>query len=209
MSRKLRAILKSMRGNVPLILTLAQTIYAKMTASSVLYPNPPVSLATLTSQTSDLSDAQKGVKLRTVLASVRDTKLDALLTTMETLRMFVQGLVNSNPEQGAALIESAGFSVAAFTTYAKPLLAAKVGKVSGVVILVANAKLLSASTKRKFYNWQYSTNNGATWVSAPSTPYARTTLTGLAPATTVSFRVSVTDPGGPGDWSQPVSLLVH
>src|SRR5262249_49283459 len=97
--RRMRAILKSLKNNIPLLLVLAQAIYDKMLANAVLYGSPPVSLATLLGQIADLAGAQKGVKQRLVLASVRNTKRDVLLTSLETLRTYVQGLVDANPEQ--------------------------------------------------------------------------------------------------------------
>ena len=38
---------------------------------------------------------------------------------------------------------------------------------------------------------------------------ARTTVTGLSAGTTVQFRYRVILKGGTGDWSPPLSLLVH
>jgi hypothetical protein len=209
MPRRLRAILKYDKNKIPLLLVLAQSIYAKMLANQVLYPAPPVSLATLSIQIKDLGDTQQGVKQRTVRASVRNAKRDVLVTTLETLRMYVQGLVDTSPEQGNALIEQAGMTVAAVPARSKPILAAKVGKLSGVVLLIANAGLLGKSKRQRCYNWQYTVNNGAAWVSAPPTPYARTTITGLPPLTSVGFRVSITDVTGQGEWTQVVSIVVH
>ena len=40
----------------------------------------------------------------------------------------------------------------------------------------------------------------------PSTPYAKTTITGLTALTTYQFRVSLTDKNGEGAWSQALEL---
>lgn len=61
---------------------------------------------------------------------------------------------------------------------------------------------------RSFYEWQYSTDGGHTWVVVPSTLQARTTVSGLTPGATVQFRVRPVTKTGEGDWSQPTSLIV-
>jgi len=62
--------------------------------------------------------------------------------------------------------------------------------------------------KHVTFNWQSSAEGGKTWISAPSTPLATTTLEGLTPLTTYAFRVSVTVSKTAGEWSQAVSILV-
>jgi hypothetical protein len=53
-----------------------------------------------------------------------------------------------------------------------------------------------------------SLDGGKTWVELPETLQARTSVTGLQPATTYSFRFRPVTRMGVGDWSQPLSLLV-
>jgi hypothetical protein len=42
----------------------------------------------------------------------------------------------------------------------------------------------------------------------PATLQAKTSLTGLTPATTVQFRYRAVVKAGEGDWSQPIAMLV-
>jgi len=206
--RRLRAVLKINKNNIPLLLALAQVIYSKMLAGGTLFSSSPIAFATVQSQIEDLSDAQAGVRLRTVMASTRNAERDVLLTTLETLLMYVQGLSDNSPE-GAAIIEAAGMTVAAFRKPAKPPLGVKLGKISGNVVLSANADLLAGKSRRKrFFNWSWSIDGGKSWQSAPSTPYAKTTIEGLPLLTSCSFRVSVTDASGQGPWTDSVSIVV-
>jgi hypothetical protein len=77
------------------------------------------------------------------------------------------------------------------------------GTVSG------SAKLVAASAgRRASYEWQYSTDGGKTWVMAPSTLQAKTTVTGLTPGATVDFRYRPVTKTGEGNWSQTVQLIV-
>ena len=63
--------------------------------------------------------------------------------------------------------------------------------------------------RKTFFNWQYTADGGKTFVTLPSTPRARTTVSGLTALSTYGFRVSVTNSDGvAGEWSQIVSFLV-
>jgi predicted phage tail protein len=87
---------------------------------------------------------------------------------------------------------------------AKRAFAAKPGPTAGSAIVTA----VNAG-ERSAYEWQYSTDGGKTWVTAPSTIQGKTTIAGLPSGTTVQFRyLAVTPKGGQGDWSAAVSLLV-
>ena len=92
----------------------------------------------------------------------------------------------------------------------KPILKVTVGAQSGTVNLDANATVLVGRSGRKtYFTWQWTTDGGKTFESAPATPHARTTITKLAPLTMVGFRVNVTDSKGPREWSQIVTILIQ
>jgi hypothetical protein len=82
--------------------------------------------------------------------------------------------------------------------------AAKPGHVSGVATVVA-----TSAARRASYEWQYSIDGGKTWVTGPATLQAETTVAGLVPGSTVQFKYRAVTKTGEGDWSQPVSLMVH
>ena len=64
------------------------------------------------------------------------------------------------------------------------------------------------ASRRASYEWQYSTDGGKTWLDAPSTLRAKTTIVGLPPGTTVQFRSMSVTKAGESDWSQTIALLV-
>jgi hypothetical protein len=72
-----------------------------------------------------------------------------------------------------------------------------------VVRLVAKAAAVRAP-----YEWEWSADGEKTWTQLPSTLQAKTTVTGLTPATTYQFRYRATTKVGEGDWTQVTSLLV-
>ena len=208
--RRVRAVLNyGSKKNFALLIIIAKAIYAKMMASQTVYLNSATLLGTLQSQTTALVTAQDAVNNHMPKASgPRNVARDNLLTTMELLLKLVQALADAAPSgEGAVIIEGAGMAVAAVTIPPKPMLAAKLSTLAGVVILIANASLLSTSKRKKTYGWMY-TLDGKTWIAAPSTPVAHTSITGLPSMTTVGFRVNVTDTLTATDWSQTVSIMV-
>jgi hypothetical protein len=126
-------------------------------------------------------------------------------------RTYVQTLCDSDPSHAAAIAEGAGLFVALTPTRVLPVLVARNAAQSGAVDLSANASALidKPGKKKTFFNWQWTTDGGATFHDAEPTVNPRTTLGNLTPLTTVGFRVAVSDRRGRGPWSQVVSILVR
>jgi hypothetical protein len=80
---------------------------------------------------------------------------------------------------------------------------AKPGPVSGVATVVA-----TSAARRASYEWQYSTDGGKTWLTAPATLQAKTKIAGLVSGANVQFKYRAVTKTGEGDWSQPASLIV-
>lgn len=88
-------------------------------------------------------------------------------------------------------------------SYAKPPFRVKPGEVKGTVRLE-----LRSAGDRASYEWAWSTDGGQTWRTR-KTMQASTDIDGLPSGTVCLFRYQVTTPkGGPGNWSEPVELLV-
>jgi hypothetical protein len=194
------------------VLTQARATCNGMKANPTLFatPNPPI--ATVESEIQDLETAQEAVATRARgTVATRNAKCDVLITSVETQRMYVQGLCDANPEQAPAIVEAAAMTIAKPPSYVKPVIQAKQGAQSGVVTVVANETVLVGKgvKKKSTFNWQFSPDGGKTWNSVPSTPLADTTISGLTPLTAYSFRVSVTVSRVTGEWSQAVSILVR
>jgi hypothetical protein len=202
--QRIRVVLKGRKTNVPLFLVLAQYIYASMTANAALFAASATLLATLASQIAAVTAAQAQVKSRIVgAAGARDAKRNALALTLESLRVQVQALCDSNMEGAIGIIQAAGMKAVLVATRTKQVLAATLGVQPGTVNLVAHAAMLSTAKGKKVFNWQFTVDGGKTWVAAPSTPYAKTTIVGLPSVTTCGFRVCVSaGSAGPGAWSQ-------
>ncbi|MFT3774967.1 MAG: hypothetical protein QM820_57195 [Minicystis sp.] len=193
------------------LITGTNTICTAMGGNQAVYNAPSPALSVLTNLAQDLAAAQENVRARVVGAvAIRDEKRIVLVNALESERMYIQVLANASPQQAISIITGAGMKVANLPVHAKPLLDAVHGEQPGVVVLVANASILVENPNRRTcFNWQYTVDGGRIWVTAPTTPVASTTITGLPSLTLCGFRVSVTTKAGQTAWSQVVTLVVH
>ena len=208
---KPRAALGTERTETAKVLSRAAIMYAAILLAIASFPNLPVTMAAFKVLYDALVSAEGAAKARTKgLATVRNTKREALWGAMELTSVYVQILGDQLPVEGSkALIESAGLLVALANQYVKPILQAKPTITPGVVDLIANASLLKGNTsKNTTFHWQWSAN-GKDWVSVPSTPKARTQITGLTVPGTSWFRAAVTIGTDVHDWTAAVSIQLH
>jgi hypothetical protein len=194
----------SLPRSVPALITYADGIVKRMTANPS-FANPTPTLAAVTTAINDLQAAQTATLARTKgAATTRNDKRAALLLLLHELRGYIEVTANASADQGAAIIESAGVAVRKTPTRRARAFVAKLGPVSGTAKVVA----VSAG-RRASYEWQYSTDGGKTWVTAPVTLQAKTTIPGLLPGATVHFKYRPVTKTGEGDWSQAVALVVQ
>jgi hypothetical protein len=183
--------------------TFARNVVKSMTANP-LFPTPVPSLVTVTTATDDLAAAETATLSRTKGAvATRNEKRAALVLLVKQLGHYVQTVADASPDGGASVIASAGFAARKAPTRRARAFEAKPGAVSGTASLVA-----VTPSRRASYEWQSSTDGGKTWVLAPVTLQAKTTIAGLVPGATVLFRYRPVTKAGEGDWSQAVSLVI-
>jgi hypothetical protein len=188
---------------VPALISVAKGIVQSMT-SNTSFPNPVPPLATVTAAINDLETAETAAQSKTRgAATVRDGKRATLITMLDQLKSSVQQVADANRETAPALIQSGGMSVKGPAVHPPRVFAAKQGAVSGSVKLTAQS-----AARRASYEWESSVDGGKTWVLAPSTLQAKTTLSGLVPGSSYSFRYRPVTKTGEADWSQPIALIV-
>jgi hypothetical protein len=210
--RRAKAILGMDTTVVGALLAGTKGIYSGMSANVATFPSPVPPLSTMQTQMQAVADAQATVETRVRGATTtRNAKRAILMTTLEQLVTYVQGVADAaGPAQAPMIIELAGMKVAAVGRYQKPVLSAKPG-VTGTALLFANAKLLSGGSKKKsFFTWQHTIDGGKTFLTTMlPTATARTSVTGLTSMTSVGFRVAITLAGKPqGDWTQVIYMTV-
>ncbi len=185
------------------LISYAQQIVKAMTGNPA-FPSPVPALAAVIAAINALQAAQTVAQTRVQGAVItRNEKRTALVLLLDQLAAYIQAQADANIENGASIIASAGVSVKKPVLRAPRVFDAKAGPVSGTAKLVA-----PTAGHRASYEWQYSTDGGKTWVLAPVTLQARTTVVGLAPGATVQFRYRPVTKAGEGDWSQTIVLLV-
>ncbi len=188
---------------VTALVTYTQGIVKGMTGNPA-YPNPVPALAAITTAIDDLQAAETAALTRAKgTATVRNERRSALVKLLVQLKAYIQAEADTNVENGASIIQSAGVGVRKAVTRRARVFAAKAAALSGTANLVAPA------THRAAYEWQYSTDGGKTWIVAPPTLQAKTTVSGLQTGTTVQFRFRSVTKTGAADWSAPVSMLVQ
>ncbi len=189
--------------SVAMLIAYARTIVTKMTGNPY-FPSPTPSLAQLTTSIDALVTAETAALGRAKGAvATRNQQKAALVTELKQLKGYIQSVADAAPAENAvSIIESAGVSVHKTVTRTARTFTATPGPVSGT------ANLRTAASRRAAYDWEYSTDGGKTWISAPGTLQAKTTITGLTPTANVQFRYRALTRTGEGDWSQPVALVI-
>jgi len=188
---------------VPKLVPYAQAVVAAMT-NNPHFPTPLPALADVSAAITALQTAETSALSRlkgTVV--VRNDRRASLVTLMQELRNYVQKTADADPENGAAIIQSSGFPVRKTPVPPPRVFSAKPGAVSGSVVVTA-----ALAAKRASYEWQYSTDGGKTWIEAAPSLRARTTISNLPVASSVQLRYRPVTKAGPGDWSQPLAVVV-
>ncbi len=189
---------------VPDLIKLAQAIVTAMTGNAN-YQTPEPPLATVNGAINDLTVAETATQARTRGAAA--TRNDKLATLVQALSSRSRPTSEDSPTQSRRTAPpssrgDAGVNVRKPAVRA-PRFEAKAGAVSGSVKLVA-----ASAARRASYEWQYSSDGGKTWQAAPVTLQAKTTIMGLTPGATVTFRYRGVTKTGEGDWSQLITFIV-
>lgn len=197
-----RAILKLPR-RVGALIPCVQNIVTAMTGNPT-FPSPVPALAAIAAAIAALASAEPAAVARLKGAvTTRNDKRAALVALVQQLMAYVQSVADADPENSAAIIQSAAMQVRKTAVRRQRVFTATPGVVPGSVKLVT-----PSAGPRSSYEWSYSADGGKTWVEVPSTVQAKTIVTGLASGSSAQFRCRIVTRKGQGDWSQPVSLTV-
>ena len=206
-----RASLGVARDEAPGIISRANIMYAAILAAIATFNATPITMAAFLLLIQAAQAAQTASASRAKgLAAVRNTKITPLWNAMLLLRVYVQGLVDQVDHAGGlALINQAGLVVGGVATHFKKLFEATLDTPANVVHLVLNAKAFVGQTRKLVtFHWKMSSDNGKTWTSLPSTPYAQTQLPSPGPGS-YEFRAAATVGKTVVDWTTPFPLTIH
>jgi hypothetical protein len=189
---------------VPALIAFARAVVTAITGNAS-FPNPVPALATVSKSIDDLAAAETQAQARThgAVATRNQARL-ALLAELELLKGYVQQIADADREASSGIIQSAALTVRKVPGPGKRAFAVKQGIVSGTVKLST-----PSAAHRASYDWQQSADGGKTWLDLPTTLQVKTSVIGLQPGATYSFRFRAVTKTGVGDWSQPLAILVH
>jgi hypothetical protein len=186
------------------LISYANVVLQKTTNNPSL-PSPTPTLAAIQTAVAALQAAETTARTRvTGAATAAREKRLALAALLKQLASYIQATANASGADAASVIESAGVHVRKIPTHHARVFAAKQGPVSGAATIVAPSAGLRSS-----FEWQYSTDGGKTWVTAPPTVQAKTTVSGPPTAAITEFKYRAVTNDGAGDWSAAVALLVQ
>jgi len=180
----------------------ALVIARAMAANTATFPAPVPTLVQFLASVAALSEAQTAFKNHVGPRSDRDDKKLEVVLGLGQLQAYVKVIVNAHPTSAEVIASQAAMTIWKRSLHNKEDLIAK-QTVSGAVIVVAKAQ-----KGAKTNEWSYSLDGGKTWLDAPPTTKAKTTIGDLAVGTVVLFRHRVVTKAGRGDWCQPISKLV-
>lgn len=190
--------------SAPAAISAARAIVAAMT-DNPHFPAPAPALADVSAAITALDAAQAAVLTRTRgTVETRDDRRMDLVILLHLLKAYVQTVADASRETATSIIESAGMHVAAAAPPRQRGFTATPGSVSQTVKLET-----LAAARRAAYEWEYSLDGGKTWIAVPVTLQSRTTVSGLTPGASASFRYRAVTRTGEQDWSQPVTTIVR
>jgi hypothetical protein len=187
---------------VSALIETSTTVVNAMTVNKATFSSPSPALSTVSAASTALANAQAAFKAHTGTRAARDDARTALIQLMQQLRGYVQGVASVNLTQASTIAQDAAMRLRKTASHQKSDLSVK-AVASGSVKVVAKA-LKGA----KANDFEYSTDGSKTWIAVPTSTQASTTITGLVPGTTVTYRHRPITKTGPGDWSQPVTAVV-
>ena len=200
------------RSNVLGVLARAGIMEAAIQQSPAMFPALPIPMAVFLSLIEAAVEAQSAAAARTNgLVALRDTKVDALWTAMQSVKTYVGGLASAlDATSAASLIQAAGLLVAQTPAHAKLLLSATYAPATGIVHVSVNALLLvgKRTAKKTTFTYAWSADGGTTWSAGITTAYASLEIPALPPGD-YQFRVFATVGKVPGVPTHPVSLTIH
>ena len=178
-------------------------ILEAMLANKTVFPSPPVAIALAQSHVVALNDAETATKTKTPGSiAIRDAAQLLVIQDAKQLHGYVQQLANASPDQAATLAANAAMKLR--KTAVRPVHDLTVKQTASGTILVHAGNVAGA----KAHEWQYSLDGGKSWVSAPPSTKATTTITGFTTGAVVQVRHRSIVKGGPGDWSSVSTIAV-
>jgi hypothetical protein len=177
----------------------------KSMAAAGWFPSPPIPLATVNTDITNLDAAQTTALSRAKGASqARDDKKVIVLGDLHQLMAYVQTIADANPRNAETIITSSGFDVKHGSPRNKDAITVRPKKgESGTMIAIV--KKVAGSIANQ---WQSSLDGGKTWIDLPTTSKIKTEITGLTPGSSLMVRHCPVLRKGKGTWLTSAMVIV-
>jgi hypothetical protein len=198
-----------LRSNDGTFLFAAKGIVVALTANTSGFYTPAFgSLALLNTQATSFETAIDNLVLGVIGAEGAKTEAKkALKITLDAALAYVNNLAFLDQPNAVEIITGANMLLVGTGSINKQDFAVRQGDATGEIKLSSLATKFNGKRVRGAYDWQYSTDNGLTWVSLDSTLVSKTTAIGMPVERKVLFRKRTTTvKGGISAWSVPVSI---
>ncbi len=182
-------------------------ISADIAAATGVFATPVPTVLVVNGHITAFDAAQVLVETRAINGvATRNAAYNVVVDDMRAWLRYVQALIDAepDPEQQLIIANSSGFDVRVNGVYIKSPFKVTQLPTPGMVKLAA----ISAGS-RAAYNWQVSSNNGATWADLPITNIAKTTATGLTSGARYIFRFRSVVKNVVSGWCLPVSIVMQ
>lgn len=175
---------------------------------NIWFPSPVPTLATYLANINDLIAKETAAKTKTPGAvAARDAALKVVVGNTHSLMAYVQSIADNNTTDAETIIKSGGFDVKKVGQIDKQDFTVKNGEVSGTVILTAKG----INDEDGAHQWGISPD-GNDWnllaLLIPPTLAAHTEVSGLTRKSEYFFRHREILRGGPGGWSETISIVI-
>jgi hypothetical protein len=190
-------------------LTKGKDVTSAATASGATFSSITALLTQLGSDTQLLDELQsKAANKGRIETTARNAQWRSLQKSLRAFAGGVQGLCDGAPDaaHAEAIASAAALDTKLPTVHVMTDPRAKVLG-NGAVRLYGRRPVPRRGGA--FYEWVMSSDGGKTWSPVATTNTAKTLVSGLTPATTVTFRYRTTLKNVTSDWSQMLAVLVH
>jgi hypothetical protein len=190
------------------VLELAKGVHAALAAKPKMFPAPNPPLAVFKADIDALDGAEAtALRLTTKVAyDDRDAKALKVKRDLEAEHTYVQWCADEDPQNAVAIAAAAHMTV----ERSRPPTASRL-RANPIAGKAGSYKLITKKQQkwREAFDWQMSLDEKATFVGLPSSIQASTIVKGLTLGARVWFRTRSVTKAGPGDWCEPILVVVR
>lgn len=188
----------------PALVVFARHVLLMMTGNK-WFPSPNPPLSKVSDDVDALAEAEAQKKSGTKgTVPTRNAARKRVKEDLALLKAYVLPIIIANPQEAATIATSAGMSLTQYAPRKKPPLQALMSEAANEAIVRARAGKRGCA-----YEWQCSSDGGATWVTIATTTVAEVRVAGLTVGGTYHFRYRKTVKQATSDWSDSIRFVVH